>query len=231
MKRKPKPILPIFYDMNPILPPSLTKHYQNRNKDKKIYQGLRDKQAPHTLLIGCSDSRIEPQTIFNMPLGEIFTLRHIAALVPPCQTPQALSCESAIFFALTNFHISNILVLGHQFCAGIAHHAQQKTPSSTSTNPVTLWTNYLYEARNFHHHMHLQNADGISLTSPENQCELAGVIMSLRNLMHYECVKKAVNEKSLTLIGGYFEISSAQLYIHPYTHHLQIEKAVVFSPA
>lgn len=42
-------------------------------------------QAPHTLVISCCDSRVDPSKIFNSELGDIFVLRTIANIIPPYQ--------------------------------------------------------------------------------------------------------------------------------------------------
>ena len=42
-------------------------------------------QSPDTMIIACSDSRVDPQTIFGSVPGEMFVLRNVAALVPPYQ--------------------------------------------------------------------------------------------------------------------------------------------------
>ena len=42
-------------------------------------------QSPDTMIIACSDSRVDPQTIFGAVPGEMFVLRNVAALVPPYQ--------------------------------------------------------------------------------------------------------------------------------------------------
>ena len=40
-------------------------------------------QSPEAMVIACSDSRVDPQTVFGAVPGELFVIRNVAALVPP----------------------------------------------------------------------------------------------------------------------------------------------------
>ena len=40
-------------------------------------------QRPETLIVACSDSRVDPQTVFGAVPGELFVIRNVAGLVPP----------------------------------------------------------------------------------------------------------------------------------------------------
>ncbi len=50
--------------------------------NKDFYVALKQGQKPHTLFIGCSDSRVDAETLFQAKLGELFQIRNIANIVP-----------------------------------------------------------------------------------------------------------------------------------------------------
>ena len=70
--------------------------------------------------VACSDSRVDPQTIFGAVPGEMFVLRNIAGLVPPYQ-PDARyhGTSAAIEFGVRVLKVSRLVVLGHAQCGGV----------------------------------------------------------------------------------------------------------------
>src|SRR5262249_8212288 len=52
--------------------------------ERDRYESLAQRgQRPETLVIACSDSRVDPQTVFGAAPGELFVVRNVAGLVPP----------------------------------------------------------------------------------------------------------------------------------------------------
>lgn len=72
-------------------------------------------QSPHTLWIGCSDSRINECTALGCLPGEIFTLRNIANVI----NSSDLSSMSALQFAIEVLKVKKIIVCGHTDCGGV----------------------------------------------------------------------------------------------------------------
>ncbi|HET8613823.1 MAG TPA: carbonic anhydrase, partial [Sphingomonas sp.] len=78
---------------------------------------LAEGQSPETLVIACSDSRVDPATIFDASPGEIFVIRNIGNLVPPFERDESHhGTSAALEFAVTQIPVKEILVLGHEFC-------------------------------------------------------------------------------------------------------------------
>jgi carbonic anhydrase len=77
-------------------------------------------QRPETLVIACSDSRVDPQTVFGAGPGELFVARNVAGLVPPYQ-PDAKyhGTSAALEFGVRILKVTNIVVLGHAQCGGV----------------------------------------------------------------------------------------------------------------
>ncbi len=91
-------------------------------QERARYEALSlDGQSPRTMIICCSDSRVDPQTIFGTGPGELFVVRNVAALVPPYQ-PDALyhGTSAALEFGVRVLKVRNLVVLGHAQCGGVA---------------------------------------------------------------------------------------------------------------
>ena len=77
-------------------------------------------QRPDVMLIGCCDSRVAPEVIFDSHPGEIFVVRNVANLVPP-YNPSGLThgVSAALEFAVQILKVGHIVVMGHSHCGGI----------------------------------------------------------------------------------------------------------------
>ncbi|NUO87680.1 MAG: carbonic anhydrase, partial [Cupriavidus sp.] len=98
--------------------------FQQRYFDDEpgLFDTLRTGQRPPTLLIGCSDSRVDPGLLLGCDPGELFTVRNIGNLVPPCTGRNEGSLHgvsAAIQFAVQQLRVARIIVMGHGGCGGI----------------------------------------------------------------------------------------------------------------
>lgn len=94
-------------------------------------------QRPKTLIVACSDSRVDPQTVFDAAPGELFVVRNVAGLVPP-YSPDGVyhGTSAALEFGVRVLKVENIVVLGHAQCGGVAAMVQGRRPRrAISSNP------------------------------------------------------------------------------------------------
>jgi len=89
-------------------------------KHKDIFKEIAEKQSPHTLYIGCSDSRVIPNLITKTLPGELFVIRNIANMVPPYRhTNENFKCTASIIeYSINQLKVENIVVCGHSNCGG-----------------------------------------------------------------------------------------------------------------
>ena len=88
-------------------------------------------QSPDTMIIGCCDSRVSPEVIFDAHPGELFVVRNIANLVPPFTSDGVChGVFAALEFAVQVLGVGHIIVLGHAHCGGIRAYAEHGPPLS-----------------------------------------------------------------------------------------------------
>src|SRR6058998_2069322 len=93
--------------------------------EQSRYHDLAERgQSPETMVIGCCDSRVSPEVIFDAGPGELFVVRNVANLVPP-YAPDASyhGVSAALEYAVRVLRVQHIVVLGHARCGGIAAYA------------------------------------------------------------------------------------------------------------
>src|SRR5499427_7328345 len=88
-------------------------------------------QSPETMVIGCCDSRVSPEVIFDAGPGELFVMRNIANLVPPYAPDGSYhGVSAALEFAVGALRVKHIVVLGHAQCGGVRAFAGNSPPLS-----------------------------------------------------------------------------------------------------
>jgi len=73
---------------------------------------LLDKQEPFAIVLGCSDSRVPAELVFDQGFGDLFVIRVAGNIVAPSQI-------GSIEFAASRFHTRLVVVLGHSQCGAI----------------------------------------------------------------------------------------------------------------
>jgi carbonic anhydrase len=73
---------------------------------------LVDGQAPFAIILGCSDSRVPAEIVFDQGLGDLFVIRVAGNIVAPSQV-------GSVEFAAERFGTRLVVVLGHSSCGAI----------------------------------------------------------------------------------------------------------------
>src|SRR3954468_7228983 len=100
--------------------------------EQSRYRELAERgQAPEIMVIGCADSRVSPEVIFNAGPGELFVVRNVANLVPPyAPDGRAHGVSAALEFGVAALKVRHIVVLGHAQCGGVRAFAEKSAPLS-----------------------------------------------------------------------------------------------------
>lgn len=185
------------------------KYFQQDDPEHSLYQRLASSgQTPRTLLIGCSDSRVDPAILTGAAPGDLFVVRNVANLVPPCE-PSAVGfhgTSSAIEFAVVNLKVDNIIILGHRQCGGI--RALMRGATDSSNGFIGHWMSIAEEARQkviFDH----PNADE---ETSWRLAEMESLKVSYRNMHTFPFVQSAITDRQMNVIAVYFDLEQGQLW-------------------
>lgn len=180
-------------------------------RQKARYDELgREGQHPKLMIIGCSDSRVDPAQIFDVDPGEIFVVRNVAALVPPFETtPGYHGVSAAIEFAVQMLEVKQIVVMGHGRCGGCqaALTKSMKAKGPGEGGFVANWVNLLDDASNTVAAKH-----GMTGRKAELAMEFAAIRQSLANLRSFPWVAEKEAAGTLKLRGAHFSIKEGVLY-------------------
>ena len=185
------------------------KYFLTEDTESTIYQRLASAgQSPKTLLIGCSDSRVDPAILTGASPGELFVIRNVANLVPPCESSPVgfHGTSSALEFAVNNLKVENIIVLGHRQCGGI--RALMNGTTETPGSFIGSWMRIAEDAR----HKVLKDLPQADADTQWRAAEMEALKVSLRNLHSFPFVQEAIQLRQLNIIGVYFDLELGQLW-------------------
>tara|TARA_B100001059_G_C17585306_1_gene451937 strand:- start:7 stop:666 length:660 start_codon:yes stop_codon:yes gene_type:complete len=209
-----------MFNSNPfpsLLPSYLIERYKKwKNKEyktkKKLFETLyKDGQKPHSLLIGCSDSRVNMLEIFKASPGELFVHRHIAALVPKYNKKNSLCALLATLeYAVCFLEVKNILVVGHSRCGGVKNYFcnfnKKKEIVDKKHKGLNNWLNSMKPI-------------GKALKGDPNEynyetLEKKTVLLSMQNLISYPFVDDYIKNKKLVICGLWHNIKTGDLEVY-----------------
>lgn len=174
--------------------------------DKKLYASMKEGQPAKTLMVACCDSRVDPAILTDCDPGDIFTVRNVANLVPPCEEDQHHhGTSSAIEYAVKALQVESIIVMGHANCGGIK--GLWESDDLNDSQFIHRWVSIAQEAKEWVKVNHADETNAIQLKA----CEQRSILVSLQNLMGFDFIRERVEKGSLKLHGWYFDLAAGEL--------------------
>ncbi len=174
---------------------------------EELFQKIGRTQEPHTLFIGCSDSRVVPNLITKTLPGELFVIRNIANIVPVYRkSEEFLATTSAIEYAVKILNISTILVCGHSNCGGCnALFMDEK-----SGNEIPHTRKWLELAKNVKDKMvKLRIADP---AVREWMTEQLNIVEQMNHLLTYPYIAEKYAAGEIEILGWYYIIETGEVF-------------------
>lgn len=187
-----------------------------------VFDILKHGQRPRTMIIGCSDSRVDPAILTGCGPGELFIVRNVANLVPPYESDGGHhGVSAAVEYGVCVLEVEHLVVLGHSSCGGIqALMEGPGTAAGAAAGPgagkgtgargggfLAGWIEMAAPVRE-------KVRQELRAKSPALQrkaAEEAAILLSLENLHSFPFVADRVEAGSLSLHGWYFDMEKGEL--------------------
>jgi carbonic anhydrase len=201
-----------------VFPKRLTAGYENFlqgrfGRERERYEDLaRRGQNPEVLLIGCCDSRVPPEVIFDAGPGEMFVVRNVANLAPPYKPNDDYhGTSAAIEFAVMGLKVKHVVVMGHAQCGGVRAFTElEADPYMRPLAPgdfIGRWIKLLAPAAE------KLGAPVEPLKDWAERLNLESIKQSLANLRGFPYIATLEARGWLNLHGAYFGVATGELLV------------------
>lgn len=183
-----------------------------KNPHNTLYEDLTENgQSPKTMVIACSDSRVDPTIILNSSPGDLFVVRNVANLVPPCEkNPGYHGTSAALEFAVQTLNVHHIIILGHSHCGGIRElleHPEYLTDIKENSF-IQSWMQIAATARE----VALKESQNLPFGKLAKACEQESLRSSLRNLLTFPWIQERVEKGHLSVHAWHFDLNTGIIH-------------------
>lgn len=165
---------------------------------KETLAALAKGQQPFATILGCADSRVPPELIFDANFGELFIIRVAGNVISP-------EVMGSIQYAGSHLHTPLFLVLGHQGCGAVKAALESKSKGATHLSHIQVLLNNIVPGLSGLNNSHPSSEDHLA------EAVEANVRWSMKQLMETPEGKQAAREGRKKLVGAVFEINSGRV--------------------
>jgi carbonic anhydrase len=165
---------------------------------KETLAALAKGQQPYATIVGCADSRVPPELIFDANFGELFIIRVAGNVISP-------EVMGSIQYAGSHLHTPLFVVLGHEGCGAVKAAMEVKLNGTKHHSRIQTLVNNIVPGLSGLN-SRLPNQDQLS------QAVEANVRWSMKQLMETPEGKQAAREGRKKLVGAVFEIHSGHVH-------------------
>jgi carbonic anhydrase len=159
-------------------------------------------QEPFAIILGCSDSRVPAEIIFDQGLGDLFVIRVAGNIVAPSQV-------GSVEFAAERFGTPLVVVLGHSMCGAVmATIDELERPSDEKSSNVLSIVNRIRPTVEPLLETELRNDPDKLLESSIH----ANILAATNNLMHgSQMLEQLVQQGKLRIVGAEYSLETGEV--------------------
>ena len=158
---------------------------------------LIESQKPFATVVGCSDSRVPPELIFDVGFGDLFTIRLAGNII-------AEDVIGSLQYAVAHLHTPLVVIMGHEGCGAVAATVEEILHKTKERKHIESLIKSIKPG--------LQKLDlKLEHDTLMRSAVEANVRWSMRELLALPEAKLAVKEKRVTLIGAIYELNTGRV--------------------
>lgn len=180
---------------------------QHKHISHQARADLADAQNPFAIILGCSDSRVPAEIVFDQGLGDLFVIRVAGNIVAPSQV-------GSVEFAAESFGCPLVVVLGHSHCGAIKSTIHTLlNPNTTHSSNLMSIVNRVRPAVEMLFQTDLKNdVDKLSQHAIK-----ANVFASVNQLRHGSAVLENLTQQGkLVIVGAEYSLETGEVEFFDY---------------
>jgi len=167
------------------------------NQDAARRAALAKGQTPFAAIVGCSDSRVSPELVFDQGLGDLFVVRVAGNVVDA-------DVAGSVEYAVEHLHTPLVLVLGHQKCGAVMAALLPQSDREKETKDIQAVLNQIQPAlKGIDPHLGEEQRLAASIEANARQ--------SMKILAAQPRLSSGVADKSLRIVCAVYELSSGKV--------------------
>jgi carbonic anhydrase len=154
-------------------------------------------QHPFATVLGCSDSRVPAELLFDQGLGDLFVVRVAGNIVAPDDL-------GSIEYAVDHLHTPLVLVLGHEGCGAVTAALEPEAARNKEAKDIQELLALILPA--------LKGIDPkLSLAERIHRGVESNVRWSMQQLQNAPALKEKISDRQLKIVGGVYELETGKV--------------------
>ncbi len=159
-------------------------------------QELAPHQEPLAIVLGCADSRVPPEVIFDQGLGDLFVVRVAGNIV------DEEAVMGSLEYAVEHLHTSLLMVLGHKACGAVKATVEALSKNEEGEGHLKYIVNAITPAV-----AEGRNKPGDVLDNAVR----ANVLRTVGQLKQTDLFAAAIRDRRLKIVGAYYDLGNGKV--------------------
>src|SRR6187399_1675207 len=161
---------------------------------KEILADLAKGQSPYATILGCSDSRVPPELIFDAGFGELFMIRLAGNVISP-------EVMGTLQYAGVHLRTPLFVVLGHDGCGAVGAALAAKRNGAEEPARIALLLDHILPGLR-------DLPNGLAAEEEMREAVEANVRWSMRQILETPEGKARTAEGTMKLVGAVYELTN-----------------------